>query len=117
MKCFQQYNDGIITIAELYSQAIENCDTQENIDLIITMMPEEFRTEFINYLRTMFSVNPQNWFRIMGGIYSWEVEADPVKREQMRQNHLNEEKTWVIRHETVITPNVRNWLKQHDRSK
>lgn len=119
IKEIQEHWDlGLISRAEAESAYFDCVAQSDDINKAIEEIPSEFRFRVFYSLRdaALYPEDKEVFF-VMGGIYSYELEKDPIKKAQMKKEVDDREKAERDHYNNVIRPKIRSWWAKRSKRK
>lgn len=107
---------GNISRGEAKTYYCDYVGESNNISKSLNEIPLDFRSDVYHSLRNtaLYPANEEVFF-VMGGIYAYECESDPIKKAQMKKEVEDREKAKRDYYNNVIRPKIRAWWAKENK--
>jgi hypothetical protein len=101
------WDEGRLARGDVLSRLIDLL-TATNIDEVVAVVPDEWRQSLVDRLHDISEAEGE-LITVFGGIHSWELERDPVRRAEMQAEIERDRTAERAQFEAVILPTIRAW--------
>ena len=103
------WDDGRVAKGEVVAR-LTDLLTATNVAEVVAAVPPEWRAPFVDHLRAIAAEG--SLVRIVGGIYSYELEGDAARRAEMMAAIAGQRAAEDARFEAIIRPAIREWVRR-----
>jgi hypothetical protein len=104
------WDEGMLGRCEVASKIIDLL-TPTNVDEVVAATPAPWRDDVVERLRDIGESDGPLLY-IVGGVRTWELESDPVRRAEMKAEFERLEAAEDAHFEQTIRPAIRAWVRK-----